>query len=47
MICLQSLTPLQKAYNLEKIKTIGDAYMVAGGIPEGRKDHCEAVCMRF
>jgi class 3 adenylate cyclase len=28
---------------LEKIKTIGDAYMLAGGIPEPREDHCEAV----
>jgi|JI9StandDraft_1071089.scaffolds.fasta_scaffold00449_20 adenylate cyclase len=36
---------ITKAYNLEKIKTIGDAYMVAGGIPEARKDHCEAVAL--
>ncbi|HEX9122661.1 MAG TPA: adenylate/guanylate cyclase domain-containing protein [Actinomycetota bacterium] len=28
---------------LEKIKTIGDAYMLAGGIPEPRADHLEAV----
>jgi adenylate cyclase len=28
---------------LEKIKTIGDAYMVAGGLPEARADHVEAV----
>ena len=28
---------------LEKIKTMGDAYMVAGGIPVPREDHCEAV----
>jgi class 3 adenylate cyclase len=30
-------------YGLEKIKTIGDAYMVAGGLPEPRPDHLEAV----
>jgi class 3 adenylate cyclase len=28
---------------LEKIKTIGDAYMVAGGLPDPRPDHAEAV----
>jgi adenylate cyclase len=28
---------------LEKIKTIGDAYMVAAGIPEPRADHAEAM----
>ncbi|MEC4982651.1 MAG: adenylate/guanylate cyclase domain-containing protein [Oscillatoria sp. PMC 1068.18] len=30
-------------YNLEKIKTIGDAYMVVGGLPTPRSDHAEAV----
>jgi adenylate cyclase len=30
-------------HSLEKIKTIGDAYMVAGGLPEPRADHAEAV----
>src|SRR5215217_9106643 len=28
---------------LEKIKTIGDAYMVAGGLPDPRPDHAQAV----
>jgi class 3 adenylate cyclase len=30
-------------YGLEKIKTIGDAYMVVGGLPESRPDDCERV----
>jgi len=34
---------LADAERVEKIKTIGDAYMVAGGLPEGRPDHLEAV----
>ena len=28
---------------LEKIKTIGDAYMVAGAVPEPRPDHAHAI----
>src|SRR5690606_27802722 len=31
------------AEGLEKIKTIGDAYMVAGGVPEQRDGHVQAV----
>jgi adenylate cyclase len=34
---------LAEKYGLEKIKTIGDAYMVAGGIPLPRPDHAEAI----
>jgi class 3 adenylate cyclase len=34
---------LAQRYGLEKIKTIGDAYMVAGGLPEPRPDHAQAV----
>ncbi|MFY7997353.1 MAG: adenylate/guanylate cyclase domain-containing protein [Candidatus Kapaibacteriota bacterium] len=30
-------------YGLEKIKTIGDAYMIAGGLPERSQDHTERV----
>ena len=34
---------LVEDYKLEKIKTIGDAYMVAGGLPLSRSDHVEAI----
>lgn len=34
---------LTEKYGLEKIKTIGDAYMVAGGLPIPRADHAQAV----
>ena len=34
---------LAEKYGLEKIKTIGDAYMVVGGLPTLRKDHAEAI----
>ncbi len=30
-------------YGLEKIKTIGDCYMVASGIPRSRRDHAHAI----
>jgi class 3 adenylate cyclase len=34
---------LATRHGLEKIKTIGDAYMVAAGLPERRADHAEAM----
>jgi adenylate cyclase len=42
---------LVDGFGLEKIKTIGDAYMAAGGLPVPRSDHAEtvadlALCMR-
>ncbi len=34
---------LSEIYQLEKIKTIGDAYMVAGGLPSPQANHAEAI----
>lgn len=34
---------LAEQHGLEKIKTIGDAYMVVGGLPEVRTDHATAI----
>ena len=36
---------LAERYELEKIKTIGDAYMVAAGVPTPRPDHARAVTL--
>jgi adenylate cyclase len=30
-------------YDVEKIRTIGDSYMVASGLPRGRSDHAQAL----
>jgi adenylate cyclase len=38
-----TLDRLAEQHSLEKIKTIGDAYMVVGGLPTPRPDHAEAV----
>jgi class 3 adenylate cyclase len=34
---------LAQQHGVEKIKTIGDAYMVVGGLPTPRHDHAEAI----
>jgi adenylate cyclase len=34
---------LTEFYKLEKIKTIGDCYMVVGGLPQRREDHALAI----
>lgn len=34
---------LLEAYGIEKIKTIGDAYMVAAGLPEKAENHAELI----
>ena len=42
----QCLDDLVEKYELEKIKTIGDCYMVAAGVPRERSDHAIAL-VRF
>jgi adenylate cyclase len=37
------LDKLTKLYALEKIKTIGDCYMLVGGIPNRDSEHCQKV----
>jgi class 3 adenylate cyclase len=34
---------LAEKYKLEKIKTVGDAYMLVAGLPSHRQDHAEAI----
>jgi adenylate cyclase len=36
---------LAERYGVEKIKTIGDAYMVAAGVPTSRPDHARALAL--
>jgi class 3 adenylate cyclase/Tfp pilus assembly protein PilF len=38
-ICFMAFDNIVERYKLEKIKTIGDSYMCAGGIPVFEKDH--------
>jgi adenylate cyclase len=37
--CFRHFDEIAKRHNLEKIKTIGDAYMAVGGIPEANHTH--------
>ncbi|HEY6980251.1 adenylate/guanylate cyclase domain-containing protein [Reyranella sp.] len=39
----QCFDMLVEKYGVEKIKTIGDCYMVAAGVPRGRDDHAHAL----
>lgn len=42
-IIFSAFDQLTEQHRLEKIKTIGDAYMVVGGLPTSRPDHAEAI----
>ncbi|MEX2523636.1 MAG: adenylate/guanylate cyclase domain-containing protein [Gammaproteobacteria bacterium] len=39
----QEYDALLEKYDVEKIKTLGDAYMIAGGLPVARDDHMELI----
>jgi guanylate cyclase len=39
----QCFDALVEKYDLEKIKTIGDCYMAAAGVPRARPDHARAI----
>lgn len=40
-----ALDVLVEKYQLEKISTIGDSYMVAAGVPQARPDHASAIIL--
>lgn len=42
-ICFQAFDRIVEKYKIEKIKTIGDSYMCAGGLPVSTKTHAEDV----
>ncbi len=44
-VIFKSFDELSRKYGLEKIKTIGDAYMVASGVPEPKKDHAKSIAL--
>jgi class 3 adenylate cyclase len=41
--CFSAFDKIMIKYNVEKIKTIGDAYMAAGGLPTSNQTHAEDV----
>ncbi|MCB1200744.1 MAG: hypothetical protein KDK41_08870 [Leptospiraceae bacterium] len=43
--CFSQFDEVAKRNNLEKLKTIGDAYMCAGGIPVANKTHPVDICL--
>ncbi|HSE96634.1 MAG TPA: adenylate/guanylate cyclase domain-containing protein [Blastocatellia bacterium] len=52
-LCFRQFDQIARRHNLEKIKTIGDAYMAAGGIPQANSTHaidsvlCALEILRF
>ncbi len=43
--CFRAIDQIIDKYNLEKIKTIGDAYMCAGGLPDPDKNHAKRMVL--
>lgn len=43
--CFSAFDEICEKFGIEKIKTIGDAYMAAGGLPTPSKDHAEKVIL--
>jgi adenylate cyclase len=44
-VCFKAFDEIMTRYDIEKIKTIGDAYMAAGGIPIKREDATRQVIL--
>ena len=42
--CFRAFDEIMGRYGLEKIKTIGDAYLAIGGLPQPQEDHALNVC---
>jgi len=43
--CFSAFDKIMRKYDIEKIKTIGDAYMCIAGITGARKGHAERLCL--
>lgn len=44
-ICFKEFDTIVDKYSLEKIKTLGDGYMCAGGVPEQSDTHIYDICL--
>ena len=44
-ICFKEFDEIVNYFSLEKIKTLGDGYMCAGGVPEENDTHIYAICL--
>ena len=44
-ICFREFDAIVKKFSLEKIKTLGDGYMCAGGVPQENRHHIFNICL--